>query len=101
MKGAVNYIVAIVLGVAVIALLGYWFFYAGGQGRQGTNEAECIAVKIRFCTFQTQENWDKIKTKCGKQFENDECYKFCSSIIPGWEPIQGTSFSGCSKPTTP
>ena len=101
MKGAVNYTIAIILGVVVIALLGYWFFYASGKGIVSTNSAECTATKIQFCTLQTQDNWDKIKTKCGAQFTGDECYKFCSAVIPNWTPLQGTSFSGCGKPAQP
>ncbi len=46
MKGvAVPYIIAILLGVAVIGLIGYWLFVAGGR----IPEAECKAAQEAWC----------------------------------------------------
>lgn len=46
---AVPYIVAIVLGIAVIGLLGYWFFVQSGKtGTTGT-KAECDSKLASFC----------------------------------------------------
>ncbi len=42
MKGvAVPYIIAILLGVGVIGLIGYWFFVSGGQFGTGVANQQC------------------------------------------------------------
>ncbi len=118
-KGAVDYIVAIVLGVAVIALLGYWFFTSQRDGSGSANLAECTAVKTQFCAIQTEENWNKMLTKCGdankfksveviettsginfKKIDN-QCNSFCSTVIPGWSPLSSNNHPECSKPPQP
>jgi len=46
---AVPYIIALILGIAVVAVLGYWFFILGGKfGGTGTT-AECQAREISYC----------------------------------------------------
>ena len=50
-KGAipVPYIVAILLGVVVIALIGLWFFTTTGTGSGVASEAACNAKKVAYC----------------------------------------------------
>ncbi len=46
---AVPYIVAIILGVVVIGLLGYWFFIQGGKATVTGSAAECDAKVASYC----------------------------------------------------
>jgi len=49
MKGVVvPYIIAIMLGIIVLALLGYWFFFAGGR-LSGEIQPGCERLKERYC----------------------------------------------------
>jgi hypothetical protein len=54
---AVPYIIAIILGIVVIALLGYWLFVLGGHvGGVGT-EQTCGAKKIAWCQQWSVNNF--------------------------------------------
>ncbi len=46
---AVPYIIAILLGVAVIGLVGYWFFLTGGKLGTTSSEANCQSDLLTFC----------------------------------------------------
>ncbi len=46
----VPYIIAIIIGIAVIALLGYWFFMTGGGFLTEVSEQGCRTLKSRFCS---------------------------------------------------
>lgn len=100
MKAAmpVPYIIALIIGVIVVALLAYWFISSGGKGIAIGPDAECNARKIEFCTAQTEDAWYKIQEKCGNF---DKCYNYCSSIIPGWKALPQTlnSHAECKPPT--
>lgn len=52
MKGEIpiSYIVAIVLAIAVLALLGYWFYMSGGKFSGSVNRQDCLNLKLRYCT---------------------------------------------------
>ena len=52
MKGQipVAYIVALILGVAVVALLGYWFFVQGGRFGGTVSLETCNAKKMSYCS---------------------------------------------------
>ena len=46
---AVPYIIALILGIVVVGLLGYWFFVLGGQvGGTGTTQ-QCNAKQASWC----------------------------------------------------
>lgn len=46
---AIPYIIALILGIAVIAVLGYWFFVLGGKlGGIGVT-TECRAKEVSYC----------------------------------------------------
>jgi len=46
---AVPYIIAIVLGVGVIGLIGYWLFISGGQFGTGVSANKCDSDALNFC----------------------------------------------------
>lgn len=105
----VPYIIALIIGVVVVAVLAYWFVSSGGKGSTVGKEAECTARKAEFCATQTSEVWNKMVNICGdKKFgirtETDkgvtrtinECFEFCKTIIPTWKPTN--SEASCQKP---
>ncbi len=47
---AVPYIIAILLGVAVIGLVGVWFVSSGGKLTKASVETECRTKALEFCT---------------------------------------------------
>ena len=51
-KGAVPipYIVALLLGIAVVAILGYWFFVLGGQWGGEVTAETCKTRALTYCT---------------------------------------------------
>jgi hypothetical protein len=50
-KGSIPipYIIAIIFGIIVIAVLAYWFFTTTGGVGTATQEAECEAALFEFC----------------------------------------------------
>ena len=47
---AVPYIIAIVLGIVVIGLIGYWLFILGGGLGTKTIQTECNGKLLSWCT---------------------------------------------------
>ena len=87
MRGvAIPYIIALIIGVIVIAVLGYWFISSGGKGSNIGTEAECTARKTEYCATQSSDAQSKVKSICkdGASW-NPMC--FCPSIIPGWKDV--------------
>ena len=52
-KGAlpVPHIIAILLGIIVVALLGYWFYTTGGSFSGAASETACRGKLLQYCTF--------------------------------------------------
>lgn len=46
---AVPYIIAIVLGIAVIGLIGYFFFSEGGKTTTTGEQAKCQSQRFSYC----------------------------------------------------
>lgn len=67
---AVPYIIAIVLGVAVLALLGYWFYITSGTFSRETclqNYRDWCQVKSRLgypTDTTTKTQWEEDKPQC-------------------------------------
>lgn len=62
---AVPYIIAILLGVAVIGLVGYWFISQEGTAIKTGTQAECATLKFNYCKGFVK-TWDATDTtKCG------------------------------------
>ena len=83
MKGiAIPYIIAILLGIVVIALIGYWFFFSG-KLFGGTIQPGCDEIKQRYCQeWKASEfsvrpvitKWNKVE--CGNEPQtSQECEK--------------------------
>lgn len=49
---AVPYIIAILLGVGVIGLVGYWLFVSGGEFGGEATETSCRNDYLKWCTQQ-------------------------------------------------
>ena len=47
----IAYIIALILGVAVIAVLGYWFFVVQGTGGAQMSITECSNKAFMYCTL--------------------------------------------------
>ena len=47
---AVPYVIALVLGVAVIALLGFWFVTTGGKFSEQATKTQCESKLVVYCT---------------------------------------------------
>jgi hypothetical protein len=66
-KGAVPipYIIALVLAIAVIALIGYWFFFLSGQWSGQVTETQCTTHAITYCSDWklTGYSWDNEKNE--------------------------------------
>ena len=54
---AVPYIIAILLGVAVIGLIGYWLFVSGGKIRQSATLQECRTDALTWCQEALANKW--------------------------------------------
>lgn len=71
MKGiTIPYIIAIILGIAVIALIGYWFFFSG-KIFGGTIQPGCDEIKQRYCQEYRSSDFS-VKPVITK-WKTDEC----------------------------
>jgi hypothetical protein len=50
-KGSIPipYIIAIIFGIVVIALISYWFFTLSTSASESGTSAECTALKVTWC----------------------------------------------------
>lgn len=78
-KGSVPvpYIIALILGVAVVGVFVYWIYVSGGS----IGSAQCTAIRVRYCeawyvkskfdiTNRPTGIWD---SSCGAEPEDKEC----------------------------
>jgi len=84
----VAYIIALIIGVVVVAVLAYWFVSSGGKGASVGKEAECTARKAEYCASQTTDACNKVKEVC-KDVPSDWS-KYCL-FIPKWKALSGAS----------
>lgn len=109
----IPYIITLIIGVLVVAVLAYWFISSGGKASGIGKEAECTARKGEFCATQSESNWGKLLNVCGdKKFKqilddpatttkneaDNQCYSFCKALIPTWSPLSTNSHPECKKP---
>ncbi len=79
----IPHIIALIMGVIVVAVLAYWFINSGGKGSDIGTEAECTARKAEYCATPTQslKEWNEAyREKCGL-WSNEACVQFCKSIV--------------------
>lgn len=54
---AIPYIIAIIFGVVVLAIIGYWFFVMGGKFGMTTTSTECSTMKVSYCQESYSLGW--------------------------------------------
>ena len=82
---AIPYIIALIIGVIVVAVLGYWFISSGIIGNKIGTEAQCTARKTEYCTTQTQDACEKVKQICkGEGAMPSDWANYCQ-FIPNWK----------------
>lgn len=47
---AIGYVIALILGVAVVALIGIWFVTSGGKFAKASLEGDCRIAMAKECT---------------------------------------------------
>lgn len=103
-KGAVPipYIIALVLGVIVIALLAYWLFMSGGEFGTMITESSCQAKKMSYCNRWKFEGSKPDKEFCAASGESyaPECCEFYGDLDEGECGIGSVSADGGTTPTT-
>lgn len=58
---AVRYIIALILGIAAVGLLGYWFFVLGGKLGGEAVTTECRAKQVSYCQAWKALNYGDVK----------------------------------------
>ena len=106
MKGvAVPYIIAILLGVGVIGLIGYWLFVSGGQFGGSAATTGCRSAQLNYCNQKINNlnpPWDQSAagTGCTKpDTENKICESYGVKISSSGVPAVGVS--GCDERVKP
>lgn len=83
-KGAlpIPYIIALIIGVIVVAVLAYWFVTSGGKGTGIGKEAECRARMLDMCA-----TGESARAKAQEVCPASELSKICDfcKIIPNWD----------------
>ena len=79
---AIPYVIALILGLIVIAILAYWFINQSGKATNVGTSAECQAKAFSYCVqWQVKGdgtgptfNWDKCsKEEAGYKDKKDKC----------------------------
>ncbi len=74
---AVPYIIAILLGIAVIGLIGYWFFVSGGKFGASAEEQRCRTAAAQWCTQFSLQGYAKEWFDANKfTVANPDCVKY-------------------------
>ncbi len=103
---AVPYIIALILGIVVIALLGYWFFVlGGGVGKQSTVQ-QCQSKVTAWCNLWSLSSFQGTfpqppGVSCKIRGTNDACGT-SGTIIDWWDSFApGCIDAGVSAPDAP
>lgn len=97
-KGAipVHYIIALILGIIVVGLLGYWFFVLGGRIPGLVTKTWCDERKHSYCTewqkvgFESGRepaDWDGYATGCTEIGIGEPTSTECQRLLIGLKPI--------------
>jgi len=112
MKGiAVPYIIAVLLGIAVIGIIGYWFFFLGGSLGGEVSAQDCNRKLITYCSLwlaqgygDTPAEWDTYAKGCTQINIGEPDDKECNRLL-GRGEVTGTGGAGsgfktgCTAPT--
>lgn len=79
---AVPYVIALILGVAVIGLVGYWFATSGGKFGGQSSKTICDNKFLQYCVINPSSDYNTFDDT------NTECtglgsYTTCSQILGG------------------
>lgn len=72
---AVPYVIALILGIIVVAVIGYWFFVVAGGGGGQLSQTQCEARFIAFCTQYSAANYQP----SGQTFKDAGCTSYIGS----------------------
>jgi len=88
---AVPYIIALILGIAVVALLGYWFFVLGGSFSTEASLTECQTKMRTFCLSYSGTGYTPAQTftdTCGSSgvadTDSPECCSYKTTLLAGY-----------------
>ncbi len=82
---AIPYIIALIIGVIVVAVLAYWLISTGGKGNKFGDDALCTSRKTEYCTTQNSDTLSKVTESCSSvPIWCDYC-----KFIPNWKPLSG------------
>ncbi len=84
---AIPYIIALIIGIIVVAVLAYWFVSSSNKGTRVGNEAECVARKTEYCVTQTADAKSAANKVCSSGWDSNLA-DYCGRIIPGWSEIK-------------
>ncbi len=82
---AVSYIIAIVLGIVILALLGFWFNKEGTLFGSIADQETCKAKLIAYCTSWSTSGYDDNK----KPGENEDFYAIHKDCEPHKKLLTG------------
>ncbi len=78
---AIPYIIALILGIVVVGVIGYWFFILSGGGGGKATEAECNVKASNWCRTWANSAWTSVPKKFdGTDYTWDEFAPGCSDI---------------------
>ncbi len=73
---AIPYIIAVLLGIAVIGIIGYWFFFLGGSLGGEVSAQDCNRKLVTYCSIWLAQGyggtspgvgtWDEYAVGCSK-----------------------------------
>jgi hypothetical protein len=84
---AIPYIVAILFGVVVIGLIGYWIFKTVSQGTGSGDLADCQTKELNYCSSWSNSGFDESRRP--------------SSVFGGWDSKKCNSVLGISGDDPP
>lgn len=79
---AIPYIIALILGLAVVAVLGYWFFFLSGR-LAGSEGIECESKLVSYCQAWKALGYTEDKRPIGRNWTGCE-----SLVADGIEPTK-------------
>jgi len=97
---AVPYVIALILGVAVIALVGIWFVMSGGKFTSGSSKTLCDNKFLQYCATNPAGDYSKFKT--GTECANvpgtfERCNQVLSTCLPKGSGCPSDTSDCCSN----
>jgi hypothetical protein len=98
MKGQIpiKYIIAVILGISVLALIGYWFFIVAGGFVGQLTEAQCRIRLTEYCMkalasppdleADWTSNWEGFEARCAYldwKVNRTACQNVFRGVFPG------------------